>query len=80
MNNTQNLDQDYLVTSFQLRHRSAEMHASGLLGSANPGHIEPSDQLLKRLTMVIKARAAHIKFHLDQLYDNYRCCYFSLSH
>jgi len=43
LDNSQNLDSDYLVTSFQLRHRSAEMHANGLLGSAKPGHIEPRE-------------------------------------
>ena len=32
------------MTSFQLRHWSAEMHANGLLDSAKPGHIEPTDQ------------------------------------
>ena len=49
---------------FQLRHRSAEMHANGLLGSAKPQHTEPSDQsAVKRLTMVIDG--ARTEFSLD---------------
>jgi len=35
------------------------------------------NHLLKRLKMVIKARGAHTKFHVDYLYNaNYRYCYF----
>jgi len=44
------------------------MLANQLLDSVNPGHIELSDQSdAKRLMMVIKAKHAHIQFHLDKL-------------
>jgi len=44
------------------------MRAHGLLGSAKPGHIEPSDRLAVKKTgdrLLIKARGAHIEFRLD---------------
>ena len=55
------------VSSRNLRRWPGEMGANRLLGSAEPKHIEPSDQykLPNRLIMVIKAKDAHIEFRLD---------------
>jgi len=50
---------------FQLRHRSAEMHAMDCWPQLSQDTLNRAiNQLLKRLTMVIKARGAHIEFRL----------------
>jgi len=55
------------------RYWVAEMGANQLLDSAEPGHIEPSDQSAAKDYMVIKAKGAHVEFHLCA--DDH-CCYF----
>jgi len=64
------------ILSQNFTHVSAAIHANGLLGSAKPGHIEPSNRSeVKRLMMIIKARV-HIKNFVSTVCANYRCRYF----
>ena len=54
------------VTSQNFIYWSAEASSDRLLGSAKPGHTEPSDwSAAKRLSMVIKAKSGHVEFCLD---------------
>ena len=49
------------VMSHTFKHWPAEMRGNWLLGSAKPA----TDQMPKRLMMVIKAKGAHVEFRLD---------------
>jgi len=54
------------VTSKKFRHWSAEASSYRFLGSAKPGHTEPSDwSAAKKPRMVIKAKGCHVEFCLD---------------
>ena len=78
MNNTQNLDPDYLVTSFPAETSISWNAYNWLLASAKPGHIEPRDQsAVKKTDNGYQGEGCPYWISsVLTVYASYRCCYF----